>query len=123
MDTMDMGLVSSVVLAALLVLGLWAVRELSRRAEAHTELQALAAWKQHGRSVFGKFPRASVQAQLIWTRLAQREVEEADKRVCSWCGRTGVPFHVDGITMLNGDKRHWYCSNRCYRSGHGSEAI
>lgn len=118
---MDIG--SVLLMALALVAGLGTVWGLTRREEARTELQALAAWKQHGKNVFGKFPHASFQAQLIWTRLAQREVEEADKRVCSWCGRTGVPFHVDGVTMLSGDKRSWYCSNRCYRSGHGSSDL
>lgn len=38
------------------------------------------------------------------------------KRVCGWCGKTGQPSHVHGLTAESTGK--WYCSQVCYSSQH-----
>lgn len=52
-----------------------------------------------------------------------RKLEGAtDKRVCSWCSKTGVPAHVNGVMLPGQNARDftWYCSKQCYRTGHGA---
>lgn len=81
------------------------------------KLWARGEWKAHGESVFERYPHANEATWAYWNRLRVLEEQVALRRVCTWCGKTGVPGHVFGMVNVKGKNEAWYCSNSCFRSG------
>lgn len=66
--------------------------------------------------------RIVVETQKLQGEVDRKLEGTVDRRVCDWCSKTGVPAHVNGVTLSGKNARDltWYCSKECYRTGHGA---
>lgn len=132
MDTVSSLLQTFQVLVALSVLSatLWLLRQQRSRAGSTAELSesrrlwAIAEWKRLGGEVFAEYVhQVEEPVWALWGRLRLSEEQGALNRVCTWCGKTGVPGHVFGVVNAKGGFNAWYCSNACYRAGNSYEDL
>lgn len=84
--------------------------------------KALALWREHGENVWTQVPSPTPEMVRVWEAMERTLDRSAQQRVCNWCGATNVPRQVHGLltqSATSADVYRWYCSNRCYREGHG----